>query len=214
MPDLTDAESIFLTIRAFRSAATYGPLLAQYRDLLKPEAIAEVELGQSLTTAAVAQAMVRHGATARPHAPVRGALRVHAVRRESAAAVRREARLAEGDRRRRDGALHRLAEVVLLDHGDVPSRDLGARGLHARRACPSASRSSAAIATTSACCSSATRSSRRRRSVCAGRRSPEASAREGSDADLVANLCEERPTHGPRLLGTVRRSPRPRAGSP
>jgi len=60
-PDLADAEWIFLTIRAFRSAATYGPLLAQYRDLLKPEAIAEVELGQSLTTAAVAQAMVRHG---------------------------------------------------------------------------------------------------------------------------------------------------------
>ena len=57
----TDAESMFLTIRAFRSAATYGPLLAQYRDLLKPEAIAEVELGQALTTAAVAQAMVRHG---------------------------------------------------------------------------------------------------------------------------------------------------------
>src|SRR5262245_20657341 len=60
-PDLAEADSIFLTIRAFRSAATYGPLLAQYRDLLKPEAIAEVELGQSLTTAAVAQAMVRHG---------------------------------------------------------------------------------------------------------------------------------------------------------
>jgi len=61
VPDLTDAESIFLTIRAFRSAATWGPLLPQYRDLLKPEAIAEIELGQSLTTAAVAQAMVRHG---------------------------------------------------------------------------------------------------------------------------------------------------------
>jgi amidase len=61
VPDFGDADSIFLTIRAFRSAATYGPLLAQYRDLLKPEAIAEVELGQSLTTAAVAQAMVRHG---------------------------------------------------------------------------------------------------------------------------------------------------------
>ena len=60
-PDLADAESIFLTIRAFRSAATYGPLLAQYRDLLKPEAIAEVEMGQALTTAAVAQAMIRHG---------------------------------------------------------------------------------------------------------------------------------------------------------
>jgi amidase len=60
-PELAEADSIFLTIRAFRSAATYGPLLAQYRDLLKPEAIAEIELGQSLTTAAVAQAMVRHG---------------------------------------------------------------------------------------------------------------------------------------------------------
>ena len=60
-PDLTDADSVFLTIRAFRSAATYGPLLDQYRDLLKPEAIAEVELGRSLNTAAVAQAMVRQG---------------------------------------------------------------------------------------------------------------------------------------------------------
>ncbi|HET7925334.1 MAG TPA: amidase [Rhodanobacteraceae bacterium] len=60
-PDLTDADSIFLTIRTFRSAATYGPLLAQYRDLLKPEAIAEVEQGQALTTAAVAQAMVKQG---------------------------------------------------------------------------------------------------------------------------------------------------------
>ena len=61
VPDLTDADSIFLTIRAFRTAATYGPLLAQYRDLLKPEAIAEIELGRSLTTADVAQAMVRQG---------------------------------------------------------------------------------------------------------------------------------------------------------
>jgi amidase len=60
-PDLTDAESIFMTVRAFRSAASYGPLLAQYRDLLKPEAIAEVEQGQKLTTAAVAEALVRHG---------------------------------------------------------------------------------------------------------------------------------------------------------
>jgi amidase len=60
-PDLADADSVFLTIRAFRSAATYGPLLAQYRDLLKPEAIAEVEQGQRVTAAAVAEAMVRQG---------------------------------------------------------------------------------------------------------------------------------------------------------
>jgi len=61
VPDLTDADSIFLTLRAFRSAATYGPLLAQYRDLLKPEAIGEIERGQALTSAAVAEAMVKQG---------------------------------------------------------------------------------------------------------------------------------------------------------
>jgi len=59
VPDLTDADSIFLTLRAFRSAANYGPLLAQYRDLLKPEAITEIEQGQALTRDAVAQAMVK-----------------------------------------------------------------------------------------------------------------------------------------------------------
>jgi amidase len=60
-PDLTDAESIFMTIRAFRSASSYGPLLGQYRDLLKPDAIAEIEQGQALTSAAVAQALVKQG---------------------------------------------------------------------------------------------------------------------------------------------------------
>jgi len=60
-PDLAEAESVFMTIRAFRSATAWGPALAQHRDVLKPEAIAEIELGQSLTTAAVADAMVRHG---------------------------------------------------------------------------------------------------------------------------------------------------------
>jgi amidase len=60
-PDLTNADSIFLTLRAFRTAATLGPLLAQHRDELKPEAIREIETGQALTSAAVSQAMVQHG---------------------------------------------------------------------------------------------------------------------------------------------------------
>ena len=60
-PELDEADSIFLTIRAFRSGATYAPLLAQNRALLKPEAITEIEYGQSLTTAAVADAMIKHG---------------------------------------------------------------------------------------------------------------------------------------------------------
>jgi len=60
-PDLSGADSIFLTIRAFRSAAVYGPLLAKHRDQIKPEAIKELESGLALTSDAVAQAMIQHG---------------------------------------------------------------------------------------------------------------------------------------------------------
>lgn len=60
-PDLSEADFIFLTIRGFRSAAVYGPLLAKYRDQMKPEAIREVESGLALTRADVAQAMMHHG---------------------------------------------------------------------------------------------------------------------------------------------------------
>jgi amidase len=61
-PDLREADSIFLTIRAFRSAATYGPLVDRFRDQLKPEAVGEIEAGRALTSAAVADALVRHAA--------------------------------------------------------------------------------------------------------------------------------------------------------
>jgi amidase len=60
-PDLSGADSIFLTLRAFRSAATLGPLLANHRAQMKPEAIGEIESGLALTGAAVAAAMMRHG---------------------------------------------------------------------------------------------------------------------------------------------------------
>jgi len=60
-PDLTGADSIFLTIRGFRSATIYGPLLQQFRNQLKPEAVEEIEKGLSLKSSDVAQAMVQHG---------------------------------------------------------------------------------------------------------------------------------------------------------
>jgi amidase len=59
-PDLSGADSIFLTIRRFRSAAVYGPVLASYRDQMKPEAIEEVESGLALTSGDVAEAMMQH----------------------------------------------------------------------------------------------------------------------------------------------------------
>jgi amidase len=59
-PDLSGAEEIFLTIRAWRSAITLGPLLEKHRDQLKPEAIWEIEFGTRLSSADVGKAMVRH----------------------------------------------------------------------------------------------------------------------------------------------------------
>ena len=60
-PDLTGADSIFLTIRGFRSAAMNGPLLAKFRDQLKPEAVGEIERGLAITAAEVSNAMIQHG---------------------------------------------------------------------------------------------------------------------------------------------------------
>jgi amidase len=60
-PDLAGADTIFLTIRRFRSAAVYAPLLASHREQMKPEAIGEIESGLALTSAQVAAAMIQHG---------------------------------------------------------------------------------------------------------------------------------------------------------
>ena len=60
-PDLTHADEIFLTIRAFRTAAVLGPLVAADRSRLKPEAAEELESGLTLTSADVARAMIQHG---------------------------------------------------------------------------------------------------------------------------------------------------------
>jgi len=61
VPDLRDADSVFLTMRAFRSGLAYGPILAEHRDKMKPEAVAETEAGLALTTAAIGRAMLQHG---------------------------------------------------------------------------------------------------------------------------------------------------------
>jgi amidase len=60
-PDLTAADDIFLTIRRWRTAAVYGPLLARQRALMKPELIEEIEAGSALHGSDVAAAMQRHG---------------------------------------------------------------------------------------------------------------------------------------------------------
>jgi len=60
-PDLSGADSSFLTLRRWRAAAVDGGLLAEHRTLLKPEAIEEMEQGAALTGADVARALVEQG---------------------------------------------------------------------------------------------------------------------------------------------------------
>jgi amidase len=60
-PDLSGADAIFRTIRAWRSAAVFGPLLGHHREHMKAEMIGEIEAGAALSGDDVAGAMVRHG---------------------------------------------------------------------------------------------------------------------------------------------------------
>ena len=60
-PDLSAADEVFLTLRAFRTWTNLAPLLTSHRSELKPEAVQEIENGARLTAAQVSAAMVRHG---------------------------------------------------------------------------------------------------------------------------------------------------------
>ena len=62
-PDLSGADEAFLTLRAWRSWSTLGPLLKEHRGEMKPEAITEIEAGATasgadLTKATTTQAKV------------------------------------------------------------------------------------------------------------------------------------------------------------
>ena len=59
-PDLSGADEVFLTIRAWRSWNTLGPLLEKHRAQMKPEAISEIESGAKLSGSDIAKAMIRH----------------------------------------------------------------------------------------------------------------------------------------------------------
>jgi amidase len=59
-PDVREADAIFLTIRAWRTAAALGPVLRTHRDQMKPEAVYEVEKGLGITEDDVEHALTRH----------------------------------------------------------------------------------------------------------------------------------------------------------
>jgi amidase len=60
--DLAGADEIFLTVRRWRSAAVYTPLLEAHRAQMKPELIEEVERGQQVTGPELAATLIAHTA--------------------------------------------------------------------------------------------------------------------------------------------------------
>ncbi len=59
-PDLTGAEEVFLTLRRWKSRVLLGPLLENHRNVMKPEAVAEIEAGAKVSADEIAAAMIRH----------------------------------------------------------------------------------------------------------------------------------------------------------
>ena len=61
VPDLSGAEDLFLTLRRWRSWNGLKDLLKEHRDLLKPEAVGELEAGSRVSADDIARAFVEHG---------------------------------------------------------------------------------------------------------------------------------------------------------
>ena len=61
VPDLSGADEVFLTLRAWNYWHTLGPLLNEHRSAMKPEAVWQIEQGRELSGDDIARAMNRHG---------------------------------------------------------------------------------------------------------------------------------------------------------
>ncbi len=61
-PDFSGVDEFFMTIRAARSWQTLGALLERHRDVLKPEAVWEIDVGSRVTAPQLAAAQAQHAA--------------------------------------------------------------------------------------------------------------------------------------------------------
>ncbi len=60
-PDLSGADNVFLTLRAWNYWHSLGSLLEKHRSQMKPEAVWQIESGSKLSGSDVANAMTQHG---------------------------------------------------------------------------------------------------------------------------------------------------------
>jgi amidase len=60
-PNISGADEIFHTIRAWSYWHTLGPLLEKHRQVMKPEAVWQIEAGRDLTGSEIARTLARQG---------------------------------------------------------------------------------------------------------------------------------------------------------
>ena len=60
-PDLANVDEIFVTLRTWASWNVYGPVLAEHRARMKPEAIWDIEKGKALSAEDLARALMLQG---------------------------------------------------------------------------------------------------------------------------------------------------------
>ena len=134
-PDLTDADDIFHTWRALIMEAQLGTVAAdpERRHLLKDTLRWNVERAGHLTGPHLAEVeLARTGLYQRMHAFMTELRRARAAG-QPGAALRRDDRVGDRDRRGADGHLHRLDALVLVDLRHRAARHLRARRLQRER---------------------------------------------------------------------------------
>ncbi len=145
-PDLTNADDIFHAWRALIMQAQLGPVAAdpERRHLLKDTLRWNVERAAHLTGPQLANVELARTALVPADARVHDHVRRARAARQPGAALRRDDRVGDRDRRGADGHLHRLDALVLVDHGHRAAGHLRARVASAGAGCRWACRSSAA----------------------------------------------------------------------
>ncbi len=130
-PDLTGADQAFNTLRAWNFASSHGEFARSRRDLIKDTILWEVERGSRLTGTDIAKAEAVRGHLLGTDADFSEEVRVFRPAQHPSPAVRRGRAVSSRDRRRENGHLRRLDEVLLLDFVSREPVDLGALRVYA-----------------------------------------------------------------------------------
>ncbi len=131
-PDLRAADFVFDTLRAV-GFASFAPLLEAHEGELKEAIVWNVRKGLALTGGEIAARVRGPRRRLRVDRDVPARLRRPRPPHRPGAPVPGRAGVGRGDRRRRDGALRRVAAQLLADHGHRPPRDLDPRRVDGHR---------------------------------------------------------------------------------